>query len=113
MQPTPQAGDRPGRRRLPLATWIVYPVGLVPAVWTFSLGVPTQRTSLGPSRSRRWSRSLASGRCASSSSASRSRPLRQMVGVNLLRYRRAVRLLAFYYVALHLLAYVVLDQGLD
>jgi sulfoxide reductase heme-binding subunit YedZ len=40
-------------------------------------------------------------------------PLRQLAGINLIRYRRALGLLAFYYVVLHLLTYLVLDQGLD
>jgi sulfoxide reductase heme-binding subunit YedZ len=40
-------------------------------------------------------------------------PLRRLGGPNLVRYRRAVGLLAFYYAALHLTVYMVLDQGLD
>jgi sulfoxide reductase heme-binding subunit YedZ len=40
-------------------------------------------------------------------------PLRQLFNINLLRYRRALGLLAFYYAALHLVTYLVLDQGLD
>ena len=40
-------------------------------------------------------------------------PLRQLFNINLLRYRRAIGLLAFYYAALHLTTYLVLDQGLD
>jgi sulfoxide reductase heme-binding subunit YedZ len=40
-------------------------------------------------------------------------PLRQLFNLNLLRYRRAIGLLAFYYAALHLITYMVLDQGLD
>jgi sulfoxide reductase heme-binding subunit YedZ len=40
-------------------------------------------------------------------------PLRQLGGPNLVRYRRAIGLLAFYYAVLHLLVYLVLDQGLD
>ena len=40
-------------------------------------------------------------------------PLRQLIGINLLRYRRAIGLLAFYYAVLHLTTYLVLDQGLD
>jgi sulfoxide reductase heme-binding subunit YedZ len=39
-------------------------------------------------------------------------PLRRITGLNLLRYRRAVGLLGFGYVAAHLLAWVVLDMGL-
>jgi sulfoxide reductase heme-binding subunit YedZ len=40
-------------------------------------------------------------------------PLRQLTGINLIRYRRALGLLAFYYAAFHLTTYLVLDQGLD
>lgn len=39
-------------------------------------------------------------------------PLRRFAGVNLLKYRRAVGLLAFFYVALHFLAWLVLDMGM-
>lgn len=36
-------------------------------------------------------------------------PLRRFTGVNLIRYRRAVGLLAFFYVSLHLATWLVLD----
>ncbi|WP_312796518.1 protein-methionine-sulfoxide reductase heme-binding subunit MsrQ [Tianweitania sp.] len=39
-------------------------------------------------------------------------PLRKFVGLNLLRYRRAIGLLAFIYVVLHLMAWAVFDMGL-
>ncbi len=39
-------------------------------------------------------------------------PLRALTGVNLLRFRRAVGLLAFLYIALHLIAWIWLDMGL-
>ncbi|MEY9630322.1 sulfoxide reductase heme-binding subunit YedZ [Sinorhizobium fredii] len=39
-------------------------------------------------------------------------PLRDLVGLNWLRYRRALGLLAFYYVLMHFLAYMLLDQML-
>lgn len=39
-------------------------------------------------------------------------PLRRFMGINLIRQRRAVGLLAFFYVALHLAAWLVLDMGL-
>ncbi|WP_342629006.1 protein-methionine-sulfoxide reductase heme-binding subunit MsrQ [Nguyenibacter vanlangensis] len=40
-------------------------------------------------------------------------PLREIAGINLLRYRRALGLLAFWYALFHLTAYVGLDQGFD
>ena len=40
-------------------------------------------------------------------------PLREHLGINLLRYRRALGLLAFYYVVIHLGVWLVLDRGLD
>jgi sulfoxide reductase heme-binding subunit YedZ len=40
-------------------------------------------------------------------------PLRTLAGINLLVYRRALGLIAFFYVCLHLLTYTVLDQDLD
>ncbi len=36
-------------------------------------------------------------------------PLRRFTGVNLIRYRRAIGLLAFFYVALHLTVWITLD----
>jgi sulfoxide reductase heme-binding subunit YedZ len=40
-------------------------------------------------------------------------PLRRLGGPSLIRYRRAVGLLGFYYACLHLTVYLVLDKGLD
>jgi sulfoxide reductase heme-binding subunit YedZ len=40
-------------------------------------------------------------------------PLRRYGSPSLVRYRRAVGLLAFFYAALHLTVYVALDQGFD
>ena len=40
-------------------------------------------------------------------------PLRRLGGPNLIRYRRTLGLLAFYYASLHLTVYLLLDQGLD
>ena len=39
-------------------------------------------------------------------------PLRQQLGLNLIKFRRAIGVLAFFYVALHLLVWLVLDVQL-
>ena len=40
------------------------------------------------------------------------RPLRDWTGINLLKHRRALGLITFFYVALHLLVWLVLDVGI-
>ena len=88
----------------------VYVVGFVPAVWTFYAGVMDQ---LGADPMRTLEQTLGLWALRFLVATLAITPLRQLFGVNLLRYRRAVGLLAFYYAALHLLTYLVLDQGLD
>ena len=93
-------------RRLP--TWVVYTLGLVPLallVWGAvqnSLGVDPVKViehRLGELGLQFLLASLA------------VTPLRRF-GLNLLRFRRALGLLAFSYIALHLVAWVWLDMGL-
>jgi methionine sulfoxide reductase heme-binding subunit len=90
--------------------WLVHALGLVPALAYLTLGVLDQ-LGADPMRALEqefgeWAlRFLIAGLCVT--------PLRQLTGVNLLRYRRAIGLLAFYYAVLHLTVYTVLDQGLD
>jgi methionine sulfoxide reductase heme-binding subunit len=91
-------------RRVP--TWPVYLLGAVPfallviQVLTGDLGVDPVKTmerALGE-----WGlKFIVAGLCIS--------PLRWATGVSLIRYRRAFGLLAFFYVALHLTTWVVLD----
>lgn len=88
----------------------VYIVGFVPAVWLFYQGI-NDRLGADPMRYLEQALGLWALRFLIASLT--VTPLRQLFGVNLLRYRRALGLLAFYYAALHLLTYLVLDQGLD
>ncbi|WP_339672382.1 protein-methionine-sulfoxide reductase heme-binding subunit MsrQ [uncultured Roseovarius sp.] len=91
-------------RRVPV--WVVWLLGLVPAVWTFYLGLTG---GLGAEPIKALERELGEvalqlvilGLCIT--------PLRRYLGVNLIRFRRAVGLLAFTYVSLHLLVWLVLD----
>ncbi len=88
----------------------VYIVGFIPAVWLFYEGV-NDRLGADPMRYLEQSLGLWALRFLIATLA--ITPLRQIFNVNLLRYRRAIGLLAFYYAALHLTTYLVLDQGLD
>ncbi|MBB2168397.1 protein-methionine-sulfoxide reductase heme-binding subunit MsrQ [Gluconacetobacter aggeris] len=88
----------------------LYGIGLTPAVVSFVLGA-TNRLGADPVNTFErtlglWAlRFLILSLCIT--------PLRDLAGVNLLRYRRAVGLLAFWYALFHLSAYVALDQGFD
>jgi methionine sulfoxide reductase heme-binding subunit len=93
-------------RRLP--TWPVYLLGVLPFAWLFWLAL---NNHLGADPAKALERQLGeyalkflvAGLCVT--------PLR-WVGVNLIKFRRAIGLLAFFYVTLHLLTWTVLDKGL-
>lgn len=88
----------------------IYVVGLSPALWTFYLGVVDQ---LGADPQKTLERTLGLWALRFLIACLAITPLRRLGGPNLVRYRRALGLLAFYYAALHLTVYMVLDQGLD
>ncbi|MES2813717.1 MAG: protein-methionine-sulfoxide reductase heme-binding subunit MsrQ [Pseudomonadota bacterium] len=93
-------------RRIP--TWVVYVLGLVPLgilVWGAIFG------GLGPDPVKAIERGLGERGLQFLLASLAITPLRR-VGLNLLRFRRALGLLAFIYVALHLMAWVLLDMGL-
>jgi methionine sulfoxide reductase heme-binding subunit len=89
---------------------LVYIVGFIPAVWLFYAGVMDQ---LGADPMRYLEQALGLWALRFLIATLTITPLRQLFNINLLRYRRAIGLLAFYYAALHLITYLVLDQGLD
>ena len=82
----------------------------VPAVWYFYLGLTDQ---LGADPQNVLERTLGLWALRFLIAALAITPLRRLGGPNLIRYRRAIGLLAFYYATLHLTVYMVLDQGLD
>ncbi|TCT35518.1 protein-methionine-sulfoxide reductase heme-binding subunit MsrQ [Martelella mediterranea] len=92
------------------SVWAVYAVGLAPAVWYFWLGA-TNRLGVDPVKSFEhllgiWAlRFILLTLCVT--------PLRDLANINLLRYRRALGLLGFYYVCFHFLVYMVLDQQMN
>ncbi len=92
-----------------LPTWVVYIAGLIPLAWVVwlvlsgGIGVdPVKGIEHRLGKIALWF--LMGGLVIS--------PLRRITGVNLLRYRRAIGLLGFFYVALHLMAWIVLDMAL-
>jgi sulfoxide reductase heme-binding subunit YedZ len=93
-------------RRVP--TWVVYVLGLVPLgflVWGAIFG------GIGPDPVKAIERGLGLRGLQFLLASLAITPLRR-VGLNLLRFRRALGLLAFIYVSLHLVAWVWLDMGL-
>jgi sulfoxide reductase heme-binding subunit YedZ len=101
----------PAKLALPsIPPWLLYAVGLAPAVWYFYFGVTDQ---LGADPLKTLERLLGEWALRFLIAALAITPLRQSFGINLLRYRRQLGLLAFYYAVLHLTTYLVLDQGLD
>lgn len=94
-------------RRLPVGA--VYLAGLLPLVWIVwlviggDIGVdPVKEIEHRLGKDALWF--LMGGLAIT--------PARRFLGLNLIRYRRAIGLLAFFYLVLHLLAWVVLDMTL-
>jgi methionine sulfoxide reductase heme-binding subunit len=93
-------------RRVP--TWVVYLLGLVPLgllVWGAVFG------GIGPDPVKAIERGLGLRGLQFLLASLAVTPLRR-VGLNLLKFRRALGLLSFLYVTLHLTAWVWLDMGL-
>ncbi|MBA3911869.1 MAG: protein-methionine-sulfoxide reductase heme-binding subunit MsrQ [Rhodobacter sp.] len=89
-------------------TWVVYALGLVPLAF---LVVGALQNSLGVDPVKAIERQLGQLGLKFLLASLAITPLRRF-GLNLLRFRRALGLLAFAYVALHLTAWVWLDMGL-
>jgi sulfoxide reductase heme-binding subunit YedZ len=88
----------------------IYIAGLQPAAWTFYAGLTDQ---LGADPQKTLERTLGLWALRFLIVALTITPLRRLGGPSLVRWRRAIGLLGFYFAALHLTVYLVLDQGLD
>ncbi|MDS7597376.1 protein-methionine-sulfoxide reductase heme-binding subunit MsrQ [Agrobacterium tumefaciens] len=97
------------KRYQPAAIWSLYVIGLAPGVWYFYLAA-TGGLGFNPVKEFEhllgiWAlRFLCLGLCVT--------PLRDLFNINLIAYRRALGLIAFYYVLAHFTVYLVLDRGL-
>lgn len=91
-------------RRVP--TWPVYVLGVLPAVWLFYQGL-TGGLGIDPVKALEhqygeWAlQLLLLGLCIT--------PLMRFARINLLKFRRAIGLLAFFYIVAHLLVWLALD----
>ncbi|UWQ37498.1 protein-methionine-sulfoxide reductase heme-binding subunit MsrQ [Leisingera aquaemixtae] len=91
-------------RRLPV--WAVYLLGALPAPWLFYLGL-TGGLGVEPVKALEHKYGeLALQLLILTLAIS---PLRRLLGLNLLKFRRAAGLLCFFYVLCHLLVWLVLD----
>lgn len=94
-------------RRVP--AWPIYIVAALPPAWLLWRGVQGQ---LGADPVKAIEHQMGLWALQLLIAGLAITPLRRFLGVNLLRYRRAIGVTAFVYVVLHLLAWLVLDMGL-
>lgn len=92
------------------SVWALYAVGFIPAVWYFWLGATGQ---LPGNAVKIFEHLLGIWALRFLIATLFVTPLRDLAGINLLRYRRALGLLAFWYVLMHFLTYMLLDQRLN
>ena len=92
------------------AIWALYAAGFVPALWYFWLGA----TGRIPGNAiKEFEHLLGIWALRFLIAALMVTPLRDLTAINLMRYRRALGLLAFWYVVMHFSTYMLLDKGLD
>ncbi|MEQ3673414.1 protein-methionine-sulfoxide reductase heme-binding subunit MsrQ [Pseudophaeobacter sp.] len=91
-------------RRIP--TWVLYLLGSLYPVWLLYLGMTG---GLGADPVKALEHELGERALQLLILGLAVTPLRRFVGVNLIRFRRALGLLTFTYVALHLLVWLLLD----
>ena len=94
-------------RRVP--TWVVYIVGLLPIPW---LLFQAQTGGLGAEPIKALEKELGLLALQLLIAGLAVTPARRYLRLNLIRFRRALGLLAFIYVSLHLLVWLVLDVGI-
>jgi sulfoxide reductase heme-binding subunit YedZ len=98
------------RRYHKASVWALYLIGLCPAVWYFYLGATNQ---LGANPVKEFEHALGIWALRFLIATLAITPLRDLAGINWLHYRRALGLLAFYYVLMHFIVYVSLDLGFN
>lgn len=96
-------------RYKPASIWLLYIVGLMPGLYAFYLGI---FGGLGADPVRSFEHLLGLWALRFLCLGLVITPLRDLFGINLIGYRRALGLIAFYYVLAHFTVYLTLDRGL-
>lgn len=96
-------------RYKPASIWLLYIVGLMPGLYAFYLGI---FGGLGADPVRAFEHLLGLWALRFLCLGLVITPLRDLFGINFIGYRRALGLLAFYYVLAHFTVYLTLDRGL-
>lgn len=96
-------------RYKPASIWLLYIVGLMPGLYAFYLGI---FGGLGADPVRAFEHLLGLWALRFLCLGLVITPLRDLFGINLIGYRRALGLIAFYYVLAHFTVYLTLDRGL-
>lgn len=93
-----------------VSPWWIYGLGLIPAAWYFYLGAVND---LGANPIQSFEHILGEWALRFLIAVLLVTPLRELTRINLFRFRRALGLLAFWYVLFHFLTYFILDRGMN
>ena len=86
--------------------WVVYALGVLPSIWLFYLAF---NGGLGIDPVKALEHRLGELALQLLIAGLAVTPMRRFLGVNLLKFRRAIGLLAFYYIVLHFSVWLILD----
>lgn len=98
--------DRINRFMRQVPTWPLYVAAVIPPAWFFYAGV-TGQLGVDPVKAMEHKIGLLGLQVLIASLC--VTPLRRYAGLNMLKFRRALGLIGFFYIFLHLLVWVVLD----
>lgn len=91
-------------------SWLLYPLGIVPGMWLFYQAVANQ---LGPDPLGVLENGLGEYALQFLIAGLVISPLMRFAKINLIKYRRALGLVGFFYVVAHFTVYIVLDKQYD
>ncbi len=96
-----------GLGRVP--SWLLYVVGVIPPVWLFWQGMTG---GLGVEPIKRLEHEVGELALQLLIFSLAVRPIYEWTGINLMKMRRAISVITFFYVFVHLLVWLVLDVGI-